>query len=413
MWHPARFASVAVGGLLLLFAAPADGANSIVVESRSFGPSQPVCSVGVFLANDVPITGIVLPLELRTISGGAYFAPLASNLTFFNAQPAGRLYRSPVGGPSPNGEWPPAAVTRRVFETPGGCTCGGPISHSWGNPAGSPLQGISPDAAIYAATSTGNPSLGDPVSLLPGSDPSHRDSASWMFLFSVNSSYGTFEIDTACDCPSGHLSGTDIDTNLVPFTFAKGIISIDAGCHCFCHGNPAVCAGGTIDILDVAYVVDVAFRGAAAITDPSATCPREDTDLDCDGTTSIIDVAKIVNVAFRGANAGKTFCDPCGSARVKASRDTLWFWCYASTATDTFTIRNAGQMSGTFTLSPAEDWPMLDTTSGPLAPGELLPVTVTVSCLQPPFMHGETTIVVKTTDGVDTDTIVVMKTELP
>jgi hypothetical protein len=412
MWHPARFVPVAVGGLLLLFAAPALGANSIVVESRSFGPSQPICSVGVFLSNDVPITGIVLPLELRTVSGDAYFAPLASNSTFFNAQTSGRLYLSPVGGPSPSGEWPPAATTRRVFETPGGCTCGGPVSHSWRDAAESPLQGISPDAVIYAATSAGDPGLGDPVTLLPGPDPQRRDSASWIFLFSANSNYGTFEIDTACDCPSGHLSGTDLDTNLVPFAFTKGIIAIDDGCHCFCHGNPAVCAGGEIDLLDVMYVINVAFRAAGAITDPSATCLREDTDVDCDGATDVIDIVKVVGVAFRNANAAETFCDPCGTARIKAVRDTLWLWCYLSTATDTLTLRNQGGASGVFTLSPAEDWPMLDTNSGPLAPGEMLPVTVTVSCLEPPFLQGQTTIIVKT-DGVDTDTIVVKKTELP
>ena len=44
--------------------------------------------------------------------------------------------------------------------------------------------------------------------------------------------------------------------------------------------------------------VNVAFRGAAATTDP--LCPYEQTDVSCDGFTNVIDVVKFVNVAFRG-----------------------------------------------------------------------------------------------------------------
>ncbi|HUU45737.1 MAG TPA: hypothetical protein VM118_08385 [Acidobacteriota bacterium] len=78
-------------------------------------------------------------------------------------------------------------------------------------------------------------------------------------------------------------------------------------CACPCHGDPQ-CDGAT-DVLDVVNAVNVAFRGAAATTDP--LCPYEQTDVSCDGVTNVIDVVKFVNVAFRGGDPDEQFCHPC------------------------------------------------------------------------------------------------------
>ncbi len=82
-------------------------------------------------------------------------------------------------------------------------------------------------------------------------------------------------------------------------------------CLCLCHGDPQ-CDSVIADILDVVNTVNVAFRNGAGIPDPSPTCPREATDVDCSGGTDVIDVVKVVNVAFRNANAVSEYCTPCG-----------------------------------------------------------------------------------------------------
>ncbi|HUU45891.1 MAG TPA: hypothetical protein VM118_09175, partial [Acidobacteriota bacterium] len=104
----------------------------------------------------------------------------------------------------------------------------------------------------------------------------------------------------ACDnCPTVY-NPDQADTN-------GNDIGDACDCSCPCHGDPQ-CDGAT-DVLDVVKAVNVAFRGAVAITDP--LCPTEQTDVSCDGVTNVIDVVKFVNVAFRNGDVMAEFCDPC------------------------------------------------------------------------------------------------------
>jgi hypothetical protein len=82
------------------------------------------------------------------------------------------------------------------------------------------------------------------------------------------------------------------------------------GCACDCHADPGAC-DGVQTVLDVVQTVNVAFRNAAAIIDPNASCPYQTTDVNCDDNTTVIDVVKMVNVAFRNANVLTEFCNPC------------------------------------------------------------------------------------------------------
>lgn len=90
----------------------------------------------------------------------------------------------------------------------------------------------------------------------------------------------------------------------------SGVGVNECGCSCACHADPA-CDGVRNDILDVVRAVNVAFRGAQAIIDPSPTCPNESTDANCNGSTDVIDVVKFIGVAFRGGNPSVDYCDPC------------------------------------------------------------------------------------------------------
>lgn len=88
-------------------------------------------------------------------------------------------------------------------------------------------------------------------------------------------------------------------------------------CACACHGdphqpmaNPDSC-DGVADILDVAALVNIAFRNAAHIPDPLPICPFQRGDVDCSGTVTILDVVHLVNTAFRNADPAVEFCLPC------------------------------------------------------------------------------------------------------
>lgn len=96
-------------------------------------------------------------------------------------------------------------------------------------------------------------------------------------------------------------------------TFIRPVL-VDAAtsveCACECRADPALC-DGSLDVIDVVAVIQVAFGGAAAIPDPNPLCPVLRTDVNCDGATSIIDVIRFVEVAFRGGDPTQVFCNPC------------------------------------------------------------------------------------------------------
>jgi hypothetical protein len=86
------------------------------------------------------------------------------------------------------------------------------------------------------------------------------------------------------------------------------VVNVD--CACECRADPALC-DGSLDVIDVVTVIQVAFGGSPELPDPNPFCPVVRTDVNCDGVTSIVDVLRIVEVAFRGGDPTVVFCDPC------------------------------------------------------------------------------------------------------
>jgi hypothetical protein len=199
--------------------------SSIVVESRNFEIGQTACSLGIWLTNDVHVTGLVLIVEARAVSGGAFY--LAGNpLTRPNRQTSGRLHNSPLGAGGPN--WPAASTTQNRYPTPGGTSCSGPTSNTYQTPAAA-IDAVPPDGWLFACVVTGDGNFGDDIDLDPGTDPAPRDSASWIFIFNANNMIGCFEIDTCCVRPAGHTSMVDLNTNEIAPAFQKGVVCLEAG----------------------------------------------------------------------------------------------------------------------------------------------------------------------------------------
>ena len=281
--------------LALVASKTAFAENSVVVESRTFYAGQRDRVVGVYLSNDVRITGLVLPFEFRELTPGSF--PSAHLLLEENL--SGRIHPSQLG----LGGAPPAWIRRSYLPVPGGSICSGPVSNTYSTPAGS-VDFQSPDAVLWIASGDCWP---DEICWLdPGNDLTGSGIASYKLRFDVSVAPGQFEIDTCCVRPAIHLAYVDFNTSTLRPSFTKGVVTI-APCSCPCAADP-VC-DGVYDINDVSTLVDVAFRGEPDTSD--STCSVSRTDVNADGQTDVTDVVKLIFVAFLGQPPETYFVNPC------------------------------------------------------------------------------------------------------
>ncbi|HUU46076.1 MAG TPA: hypothetical protein VM118_10130 [Acidobacteriota bacterium] len=272
--------------LLSAWAGTAVAANSVTVESRQVPLGATGVTVGVYLENEDSLSGLVIPLEIREVTSGAFIADTLE----VSAQ--NRLVTS-------LSDMVVQDFMPEQDNTKWWCCDGGGFSTR-----GAP-DFLSPDAFIYAAIATSGPSL--PI----GNDGSPPDgNPSIQIMFAVTETEGTFEIDTVCITPNNHLTfmGRD-EVAPLPVSFTKGIVTIVDSCACDCHADP-IC-DSVHNILDLVAIVGVAFQGADPIPDPNPFCPYETTDVNCDDVTNVLDVGLMNLVVNYGANPDSTFCNPC------------------------------------------------------------------------------------------------------
>ncbi|MBI3871947.1 MAG: hypothetical protein HY304_02590, partial [candidate division Zixibacteria bacterium] len=277
--------------------------NSIVVESKWVAPGATDVAIGVFVSNASPIVALYLPLEIRSVTPGAFIA----DSLHFELVRGSRVDSSPLGLSGGL----PAFIHNYQFRSPAGVQCSGPISgtYSLQNPSNADL--ISPDAILWTSFVDLDPVPPWPSQLDPGEDPQGTANASLRFRFDVTSTPGVFEIDTCCVVPAIHLSFFDgYFTPILP-EFTKSNIEITC---CACHGDPR--CDGITNIQDVVGTIDVAFRNRAPQREPS--CSQVRTDVDCDGVTDIADVIRMVNVAFGGSPNRHSFATPARVRRTTA-----------------------------------------------------------------------------------------------
>ncbi len=312
---------VLVSAVVLLCPLTSKGINHVRIDNISnVPPGTTDLVIGVYVTNDIPLVGIVMPFEIRTCGAGAYIAGPTFSHDF---NPNGRMYNSPLGPVAdPNGQWPEASVFQHVFATDslpkgvGQCVRPHDPTRSWVSSHRAPLPDfVSPDAIFLATVSTGDPRIGELIAMAPGTDA--PGVPSYQLTVNVGATLGVFVIDTTCTTPANVLQFVDPDAQGYYPTFEMGAVGVGvaagpcspAVCDCPCHGEPGSCTGEKVGVLDIVTVIDVAFRAVPAVQSPS--CPYANTDVDCSGGTDIVDVVKSVNVEFRNADRATEYCHPC------------------------------------------------------------------------------------------------------
>ncbi|MEW5876388.1 MAG: hypothetical protein AB1752_14575, partial [Candidatus Zixiibacteriota bacterium] len=138
---------------VLLWSVPAQGVNSVVVESKTIQGGQSA-NIGVFLTNDVSLKAVVNALIIRELDAGSFFS--ACTLAF---NPAGRL---PDGGPLND------IKVRGKYNTPNTANCGGGTLNGFAGTQ-TTFDFISPDAVQLARQKIFSASLAPGTDGAPGS----------------------------------------------------------------------------------------------------------------------------------------------------------------------------------------------------------------------------------------------------
>lgn len=220
-----RISGVFVVVSAFAIAQSASAANRVTVESKQVTAGQTGVTLGVYVENDVRIIAATIPLEFREYDAGSY---IASGTFSFLANASGRMDNSPLSATAdPGGMWPAAqVVANRKYSATADPNCvGGGPSRSYQTAVGT-IDFVSPDAVFHAAVSTGDTTIGEQITLEPGSDVTEGQ-PSLILTFNVNSTQGRFVIDTCCVRPANHCEFIDVNNNLITAEFIHGTVGID------------------------------------------------------------------------------------------------------------------------------------------------------------------------------------------
>ena len=200
---------IAIGVLLNSGAvvASSDPEDSITVESKSVCANDESVEIRVRMTNTTEVRHLTVPLEFRTISGGAFVRSVKMSWD----------ERLPPGKTEPLGEF---AMTHHYDHKNCGCSNG--QTQGYGKVRVSDTLPHSVEVSPYAVMFTRLRLMGG--NLLPG-----RDSiGSMVITLDIDKHAGVFEIDTTCMCPANHLLFVIQDNGPrgINPAFTKGVITV-------------------------------------------------------------------------------------------------------------------------------------------------------------------------------------------
>ncbi|MBI5867873.1 MAG: hypothetical protein HZB43_06230 [candidate division Zixibacteria bacterium] len=271
--------------VVLLASGRAFGANAVVVESRSVTAGAQEVTIGIRVTNDIPLSGIVVPLTIRENTPGSFISHLAMSW-------GGRI----------DTVMTEAAITNQYSVEYQAC--------GWGGARGfqeitseatdsSRAVGASPEGAMFVRVRF----YSSPLS--PGSD----GAPSMLLTMNVTTTPGTFEIDTTCTAQNNHLMFGHFTpqgaTIMVAPSFTKGTVTITA-CDCAHHGD--LDGNNVFDVFDLSLLIDYVFTGSP-VPQADAGCPHINRgDVNCDGADDVFDVIFLNDYLFSN---GPAPCNPC------------------------------------------------------------------------------------------------------
>lgn len=267
---------VASSIVLFCCAVPGWAENSVFIGSMSALPGESSVIVGVYITNDVPLMGMVLPFEFRQVTEGAYI----TNSVTLTLAPGGRVAQSGLTD----------FTIQNYYPTPEDVnTCSGPISHTFTD-IGS-VDFVSPDGVSWTGNSFLSPALFAGSDGAPGGP-----TPSFLLTFDVTNTDGIFEIDTCCIGTSGLVFVRDGTAQPIYPSFTKGVVTIGTGSCCVGPMRGDINGDGSelIDIADLVHLISFMFQGG-----PPPICDDEG---NIDGLEGIdmSDLVMLIDYMFLG-----------------------------------------------------------------------------------------------------------------
>ena len=196
-------------GLIVCCACAAWGANSVVMDSQTVCTGAKNVTIAVKITNDKELRHVTVPLEIRSVAGGASVTSL--RMSWGDRMPLGREH--PLGE---NG------FSNQLYA--GDCSCARDKRSGYGKILSSDTLshavGTLPIGLLFSRFRM----MGQ--NLTPGAD----STGSFLMTVNIGPKAGTLEIDTTCVCPSHTLMFVDTSPNPVGIypDFKKCVIKVEA-----------------------------------------------------------------------------------------------------------------------------------------------------------------------------------------
>ncbi len=263
--------TVALVGIL---ATAGTGENSITINPMTVAGNMGNVQIRIFLVNDVPVSAVVLPLVLRTTSGGAFIR--AATLSFGDRLATYLTdYEVTNQYATEDGTCDSTCGCTRGFKTIAAISGKNPVS---GSPYG-----------VYYVRARFNK-----INLPAGADVT----GSIILTVDIDSLEGTFSIDTTCTNPYNHPILVDSSLHPIRPEFQGAIFTVEGNC-CGLYtggvtGNTDCDPGGSRDLADITRLIDRVY-----ISQRSLCCEANgNTDGSPDGQINLADITRLIDFVY-------------------------------------------------------------------------------------------------------------------
>lgn len=284
-----------LGPILMVLAGwtGAYGDNAVVVQSQSVPSNATNAIIPVVITNDIPLREVLIPLVVRSVSGGAFVDSLGGMY-------AERLLETP-GSPISEVSF----VTHYAGDGGSVCKGGGGVLIGPGGFGSPTYEGRQKRAANSSPVGIQFTRIRIAGSGLP---PGADSTGSILLTVDVGAQAGVFEIDSSCSAPGNHLDFLEDRTNpsvIVP-AFTKGVITVVSACDCSSLGD--LDDDGHITFVDLVYMIATVWSKKHTPRS-DAGCPViHRGDVNCDGIYDLRDVVSMIRVL---TDRRSHFCNPC------------------------------------------------------------------------------------------------------